>query len=402
MGFPYHLGGADTAPVSVHMRLAVDSRLRTIWDVIGKIPGSSDPNQWVVAGNHRDAWVYGASDPSSGTAAMLETVHGLGVLLQHGWKPRRTVIIASWDGEEEGLIGSTEWVEQHAAELHHAVAYFNIDVAVSGPIFNAAAVPSLREFIRDITSEVPSPAGGTVFDQWRKDQEQNPAASRPHPPPAPASRGSAISARDRTTPRFSSTPAFPPPTSAPRAHSASTTPSTTTSTGSSASPTPASPTTQQQARIFGLEILHMADADVLPYDYQAYAQEIQSYLAQARDRATSRGLGLNFSPALAAAAHFESAASAVRQRQLAPPADVAVLNRALGSVEPALLLPAGLPRRPWYRHSIYAPGEFTGYEAVVLPGVSEAIAAADTPRAQAQLDALAQALNRAADALAPH
>ena len=94
--FPYHLGG-DGAAISVHMNLVADTQLRTIWDVIGTIPGSSDPSQWVIAGNHRDAWVYGAADPGSGTAAMLEAVHGLGVLLQHGWKPRRTIVVASWD-----------------------------------------------------------------------------------------------------------------------------------------------------------------------------------------------------------------------------------------------------------------------------------------------------------------
>ena len=152
------------------------SELRTIWDVIGKIPGSADPSQWVVAGNHRDAWVYGAGDPGSGTAAMLEAVHGLGVLLQHGWKPRRTIVVASWDAEEEGLIGSTEWVEQNE-ELHHAVAYFNMDVAVSGPVFTAAAVPSLREFVQQIAKEVPSPAGGTVYQQWKRGED--PARRRP-------------------------------------------------------------------------------------------------------------------------------------------------------------------------------------------------------------------------------
>ncbi len=113
--FTYHLGG--TAAVTVHMDLQQDTRLRTIWDVIGTIPGA-DPAQkddWVVAGNHRDAWVYGAVDPNSGTAAMLETVHGLGELLKQGWKPKRRIMIASWDAEEEGLIGSTEWAEQHAS-----------------------------------------------------------------------------------------------------------------------------------------------------------------------------------------------------------------------------------------------------------------------------------------------
>ena len=157
--------------------------------------------------------------------------------------------------------------------------------------------------------------------------------------------------------------------------------------------------TQQQARIFGLEMLHMADADVLPFDDQAYAKEIGDYLDQARSRAVAKGLNLDFTAALAAASSFETAARAVRQRQLAPSANVTGLNRALASVEPALLIPAGLPGRPWYRHSIYAPGEFTGYEAVVIPGVNEAIDASDTTRAQTQLNLLAQALTRATAAL---
>jgi N-acetylated-alpha-linked acidic dipeptidase len=117
------------------------------------------PRRLGVAGNHRDAWVYGAVDPNSGTAAMLESVHGIGVLLKQGWRPKRTIVFCSWDAEEEGLIGSTEWVEQHAKTLERAVAYFNVDVAVAGPDFSAAAVPSLKQFIRELTRSVPSPLG---------------------------------------------------------------------------------------------------------------------------------------------------------------------------------------------------------------------------------------------------
>src|ERR1700734_417562 len=163
--FTYHVG---PGPVRVKMHLKQDYQFRTLWDVIGRVRGSELPGEWVIAGNHRDAWVYGAVDPNSGTAAMLEAVHGVGELLKSGWKPKRTMVFASWDGEEEGLMGSTEWAEQNAAELASAAAYFNVDVAVSGPKFGASSVPSLKQFLRDVTKAVPSPKGGTVYEAWQK------------------------------------------------------------------------------------------------------------------------------------------------------------------------------------------------------------------------------------------
>jgi N-acetylated-alpha-linked acidic dipeptidase len=169
--FTYHVG---PGPTKVKMHLKQDYQFRTIWDVIGKIPGTTSPDEWVVAGNHRDAWVYGAVDPNSGTAAMLESVHGLGELLKSGWKPKRTIVIGSWDAEEEGLIGSTEWGEDHAQDLKNAAAYFNMDVAVSGKKFGASGVPSLKEFIREIAKAVPSPEGGTVYEAWKKTSQPSP------------------------------------------------------------------------------------------------------------------------------------------------------------------------------------------------------------------------------------
>src|SRR5271167_669676 len=163
--FTYHLG---PGPVKVKMHLKQDYQFRTIWDVIGRVRGSDLPDEWVVAGNHRDAWVYGAVDPNSGTAAMLEAVHGMGELLKSGWKPRRTIVIGSWDAEEEGLMGSTEWGEQHEGELANAVAYFNMDVAVSGSKFGASSSPSLKQFVRDVTRVVPSPKGGSLYEDCRK------------------------------------------------------------------------------------------------------------------------------------------------------------------------------------------------------------------------------------------
>src|SRR5271169_2692798 len=175
--FTYHVG---PGPVKVKMHLKQDYQFRTLWDVIGRARGTEMPDQWVVAGNHRDAWVYGAVDPNSGTAAMLEAVHGVGELLKSGWKPKRTLVFASWDGEEEGLMGSTEWAEQHESELAKAAAYFNVDVAVSGPKFGASAVPSLKQFLRDVTKAVPSPKGGTVYEVWQKgDQPGTPSTQSP-------------------------------------------------------------------------------------------------------------------------------------------------------------------------------------------------------------------------------
>jgi N-acetylated-alpha-linked acidic dipeptidase len=158
---------------------------------------------------------------------------------------------------------------------------------------------------------------------------------------------------------------------------------------------------QQMARFFGLEAIRMADADVLPYDYEEYGKEVSVYLDAARKRADNKfgKHGLDFGPVETAAHHFESAGTKVLSRQKASPRDPARLNAALRNAERALLLPQGLPHRPWYRHAIYAPGEYTGYAAVVIPGVNEALDKGDSERARQQLAAVAEALERAAKTL---
>ncbi len=407
--FTYHLGGAaGVEKVTVHMHLEQETKLRTIWDVIGTIEGT-DPAQkedWVVAGNHRDAWVYGAVDPNSGTAAMLETVHGLGELLKQGWKPKRTIVIGSWDAEEEGLIGSTEWVEEHEGHLKNAVAYFNTDVGVAGPNFSAAAVPSLKQFVREVTQEVASPAGGTVYEEWKKAEAAG--KGRRNVQAAPGMNNSESKPEDVHIADLGSGSDFTPFIQHLGVPS--------TDIGSEG---PygvyhsvfdnynwfvkfADPTfvyEQQQARVFGLEILHMADTDVLPYDYRLYGQDIVGYVDGAQHKAEAAKLQLDFTAAKAAAARFSAAGAAVRAKQTEIPANTAALNKALRDAEGALLDPAGLPKRSWYKHTIYAPGEFTGYAAVVIPGVTEAIDAPNASRAQAQLARLTEALDRAAGIL---
>ena len=407
--FTYHVG---PGPVRVKMHLKQDYQYRTLWDVIGRVRGSELPDEWVVAGNHRDAWVYGAVDPNSGTAAMLETVHGVGELLKTGWKPNRTLIFGSWDGEEEGLIGSTEWAEQHESELSDAPAYFNMDVAVSGAKFGASAVPSLKQFLRDIAKTVPSPKGGTVYEAWQK-VDQPGVASTQSPTEAIGDT------RRMPTANFkgdapvgdlgsgSDYSAFQQHLGVPSTDISSTGPYGVYHSvfdnfawfkkfGD-----PDFVYEQQMARVFGLEALRMADADVLPYDYEEYGKEIAAYLDTAKKRAEAK-LGehtLDMNAVTAAAKHFQEAGAKILAKQKNPPRDSARLNRALLSAERALLVPEGLPHRPWFRHAIYAPGEYTGYAAVVIPGVNEALDKADAERARQQLAVLTAALERAAKVL---
>jgi N-acetylated-alpha-linked acidic dipeptidase len=399
--FRYHLGLAGEGGVKVHMVSVQDYQRRIIWDVIGKIKGAQTPGEWVVAGNHRDAWIYGAVDPSSGTAAMLEAVHGVGALLKQGWRPRRTLIFASWDAEEQGLIGSTEWVEQNAPSMKRVVAYFNTDVAVSGPEFSADAVPSLKQFVRELTRAVPSPLGGTVYQQWRASQSPQSGLrgyNATHEAGGEVSVGDLGSGSD-FAPFFehAGVPSTDIGSNGPYGvyHSVFDNYAWYTQNAD-----PKFAYLQQMARVFGLEALRMADADVLPYDYVAYADAIRAHLDAAKRKAgDADASSLDFGSAQAAAARLATAAKRVHGQQVAASGNLVRLNLALRQAETALLSPAGLPSRPWYRHTIYAPGMVTGYAAVALPGVNEALDAKDRQLAAQQLTVLTEALTRAAEAL---
>jgi N-acetylated-alpha-linked acidic dipeptidase len=396
--FRYHVGPGG---VRVHLVSQQDYQRRLIWDVVGKVRGAQYPDDWVVSGNHRDAWVYGAVDPNSGTAVMLEAVHGIGVLLKDGWRPKRTIVFCSWDAEEEGLIGSTEWVEQQAQTLDHAVAYFNTDVGVAGPDFNAAAVPSLKQFVREVTKSVPSPISGTVYQQWRlnRDKGDEHRASNAPPQPGEEVRVADLGSGSDFTPflQHAGVPSTDVGSSGPYGVYHSTFDDYAWYVMNA---DPKFVYLQEMARVFGLEALRMADADVLPYDYLAYAHEISAYLDAAKRKASDAGLSsVDFSQAQTAATRFAAAAAKAHAAQTAASGDVGKLNQALRQVETDLLAPAGLPNRPWYKHTIYAPGEYTGYAAVVIPGVNEAIEAKDPARASQQLTVLAQALDRAAQTL---
>lgn len=395
--FRYHLGGDG---VRVHILSRQDYALRTIWDVIGKVKGSEFPDEWVVAGNHRDAWVYGAVDPSSGTAALLEAVHGVGGLMRQGWRPKRTILFCSWDAEEQGLIGSTEWVEQNAPALARAVAYFNVDVAVSGTSFTAAAVPSLKQSVREVAQAVPSPLGGSVYDQW-KASSTDATPNRATEPPGKQGevRIGDLGSGSDFTPFFQhvGVPSTDIGSEGPYGvyHSVFDNYDWFVQNAD-----PHFVYLQQMARVLGLEAVRMADADVLPYDYPTYANSIGSSVDAARRKAQETGAsGLDFGPLDAAVERFRAAARRIHDLQFGQAGAPARINSALRQTEEALLSPEGLPNRPWYKHTVFAPGEFTGYSAVEIPGVSEAIDARDPTRAKAQIAVLARALDLAASTL---
>jgi N-acetylated-alpha-linked acidic dipeptidase len=303
-------------------------------------------------------------------------------------------------------MGSTEWAEQHAAEMDRCVAYFNVDVSVAGPDFSASAVPSLKQFVRDITKEVPSAEGGSLYSAWQKVSAE--AAARRHGTVSIQRNSNADVEKDVRVGDLGSGSDY----SVFLQHLG--VPSTDFGSGGPYGvyhstfddfawfikfADPKFTLLQQQARVFGLEVLHMADADVLPYDQVLYAKEIGAYLESARQKASRNDVSLDWSPASAALQQFTAAATAVAPLQEHPPANTDALDHALRQVESDLLDPAGLPRRPWYRHVIYAPGEYTGYDAVVLPHLNEALDKHDPSAAQLGLTRLAEALQRAAKTL---
>ena len=289
--------------------------------------------------------------------------------------------------------------------LAHAVAYFNVDVGVSGPTFDAQAVPSLKPFVVNITKEVPSPLGGSVYDAWLANQEptdqkgsnidQHMDQGQHSSPLVEGIRMGDLGSGSDYTPflQHVGVPSTDIGSSGPYGvyHSAF-----DDYTWFTKFADPNFVYLQQQARILGLEALHMADADLPPYDYAEYGAEVVGYLETAQEKATKAGMtSLNFAPAIAAAHHFQDAGQHALAAERDPAGSLAEENRTLRNVEEDLLNPRGLPDRPWFKHTIYAPGEYTGYAAVVIPGVNEAIDAKDPARAADQLEVLTHALDHA-------
>jgi N-acetylated-alpha-linked acidic dipeptidase len=407
--FTYHVG---PGPVKVHLNLKQNYHWATIYDVIGMVRGSQLPDEWVLAGNHRDAWVYGAVDPNSGTAAQLEAVHGIGEVLKSGWHPKRTIVFCSWDAEEEGLIGSTEFAEQHAQELSKAVAYFNMDVGVAGPDFGGSAVPSLKQYLRDVAKAVPSPKGSSVYEQWKakSDEREKQRAKAPEVANTDSRREpNAVVKTDVHVGDLGSGSDFTPflqhlavpssdiGSSGPYGvyHSVFDNFAWFTKFGD-----PTFVYEQQMARVYGIQAMRIASADVLPFDDEEYGKEIGEYLkaAEKKSKDAFGSQSPSFADAYKAASRMEKAGAELLKEQNGGKSDAVKINQALMSTERAFLT-EGLPGRKWFKHAIYAPGEYTGYAAVVIPGVNEAIDKKELSTTQEQLKVVTDAVNRAADVL---
>jgi N-acetylated-alpha-linked acidic dipeptidase len=431
----YRLGAG---PARVHLRVKSDWSLKTLYDVIARLPGTTEADQWIVRGNHHDAWVNGAEDPISGLVAELEEARALGALYKQGWRPKRTIIYAAWDGEEPGLLGSTEWAETHADELKaHAVAYLNSDGNGRG-FLGVSGSHSLEKFMNGVAMDVEDPESGV--SSWKRLQ-----ASRI----LNGSTDVRHEVRDREDLRIGAL-----------------------GSGSDYSSfidhlgvaslnlgyggeddggiyhsiyddfywfTHFSDTSfvygRALAQTAGIAVLRLANADLLPFAFTNLAETIQTYvkdLQSLRDRRAEQiternrqiedgvfklasdprdpvtapqrqqpAPQLNFAPLLNALDSLNHAASrydkaysrAVSEGRTAVAKGV---NERLVQAERALTSTEGLKNRPWYVHMLYAPGFYTGYGVKTIPGVREAIEQGEWRDADREIARAAAAIEREA------
>lgn len=399
--FSYHVG---PGPTEVRLKTSFDFQVRKIWNVIGEIKGNSEPEKLVILGNHRDAWVYGAVDPNSGSSAMLEVARGLGELLKKGWKPERTIILGSWDAEEFGLIGSTEWVEEHAEKLSKsAVAYINVDVAVAGPNFGISGVPSLMSFAHSVMADVIDPKSGkSVFENWIR-RQQGERANFIKAGDTSFQLGSLGSGSDYTPfLQHIGVPSLDMGFNGPYGvyHSLYDSFHWMEKFGD-----PTFNYHTNLAKVWGLMAIRLSTMAKLPFEYKNYGQQIESFIADLEQNAKEKGLKLNLKDLQQAAINFRQAAIEYQDKIKnldSNSKNLNVVNETLLKVERAFIDPKGLEKRPWYRHVIYAPGIYAGYAAEVFPSIKEAIDENDLARAQAAVDQAKSALERAKTQLLFH
>ena len=430
----YHVG---PGPARVHLELAFDWKLEPIYDVIAKLEGQEFPDEWVIHGNHHDAWVNGAADPISGMVALMEEARAIGLLAANGWRPKRTIVFAAWDGEEPGLLGSTEWAELHAELLaDQAVAYINTDGNVRR-FLNMGGSHTLERFMNEVAADVQDPqtdvsvserlrarrlardederltvdghsigALGSGSD-WTPFLQHLGIASLNLVYSGEGGHGSYHSIFDS----FDHYTRFNDPDFSYGIALAQTT---------------------------GRAVLRLAEADVLPFEFERFGSTVETYLEEVTDlvetmrddterqnrlvRDASYELAadptqtyvpppeeepvpyLNFAPLQNAVTELRMQAAAYGRAigawTQSPMLDVDTrdaLNQILMRTERALTTEAGLPGRPWYRHQVYAPGFYTGYGVKTLPAVRESIEQRKWDQAAQHIDSVAATLGRFTD-----
>jgi N-acetylated-alpha-linked acidic dipeptidase len=352
------------------------SAIKSIWNTYGTIRGTTYPDQLVIVGAHRDSWGPGAVDDVSGTVSILEAARAVAEEARAGRRPKRTIVFATWDAEEWGLIGSTEYVEQDAARLTSgAVAYLNQDVAAQGPSFGGGGSPSLRAVLRDVVKGIDDPSGrGTIYSVWRS---ASAVADSAEPSMGDPGGGSDFAGfyNHLGIPHLDW--GFGGPGGV--YHSAYDTFEWVSRFGD-----PGFHRHAAAARIGATLALRLANADVLPYDYAEFARTIKRHVVSVEQAAKERGWALSVDTLTRAIDGMERAAvelARVRDATLARPSvqrrATERANAALLRVERALTRSEGLRTRPWVRGLIYAADENNGYSTMVIPSVNEAIRAGD-------------------------
>jgi N-acetylated-alpha-linked acidic dipeptidase len=395
--FHYHVG-----PGPVRARVAVtDDRatkaMKPIYDTFGIVRGSEFPDQLVIIGGHRDAWGPGTGDNISGTVSILEAAHAVADAIKAGMHPKRTLVFATWDAEEWGLLGSTEYVEDDSLNLaRNAVAYFNQDEAAQGSRFGASGSPSLRPTLRDVARLVPDPDGnGSVYSEWRKASR---VANGDEPAMGDPGGGSDFAGFYNHLGIPILDWGFGGPSGI--YHSQYDDYNWMTKFGDTGFQYHAT-----AARIGTAMMLRLANADILPYDYVEYARTMRRYVAPV-DRLVAQHHWTAPTTALSSSIdRLEKAGvafNAARDSALAgaPASDrLGQTNQALLQVERALTRPEGLRNRPWFRNLIYVADEDNGYANMVFPTVNEAIRANDETLTRSEIADLAAHFDRAAAAL---
>jgi N-acetylated-alpha-linked acidic dipeptidase len=392
-----------TGGVKARLKVEMAAGLRTYTNVEARIEGSEHPEEVVLIGNHRDAWVFGAMDPSSGTASMLELTRALGAMKQKGWRPRRTIVVCSWDGEEEGLVGSTEWAEQHAKELQkNLVAYLNVDLAVFGAFDPATGKPgahltpyaagSMIPMLVEASRDVPAPEGGSLYDVWRRTR-----AAEIGGPQAVNDSTMVDAGLDASSDHTAFVLHLGRPVIGLTYYGAY---------GVYHSiyddrlfmerwGDPGFRYSAAVSRFWGVLAMRLAEADIVPMDDLPYADLID---AAADDLQAAAGSNLDLAPLRRSNAAFRKAAQAANARgvrllaEASDPVAMQDLSRRLMAAEGNWLDPEGLPGRPWNRHMLY--GMKLTFLPLITPGITEAVARQDWAGARDQAARLQAALDR--------